>query len=261
MPPFPAPAGYDATEFTATTSVGTIRRRLLRRPSDGPIVVLLHEAPGLSDSTVEIAERLHGRGFDVILPELLERPGVPTAALQTFVGMARLCIAREMGAFASGQTGAIVEWLRALARAETSGSGKRLAVIGMCFSGGFALGTVVEPGVAAAVLSQPAIPFPIGASRARDLATSDADLARIKADRGAGSCLRVMRYQLDRASPPERFRRVIAAFPEAEAVEVPTDRSGDHSVLRDAARATDGDLVEVFEATIAFLDRHLRPTA
>ncbi|HEX6869214.1 MAG TPA: hypothetical protein VF119_10445, partial [Candidatus Limnocylindrales bacterium] len=165
----------------------------------------------------------------------------------------------EMGALASGRTSPIVDWLRALARREADASGAPVAVIGMCFSGGFALGSILEPTVAAAVISQPAVPFGFGRTRARDLAVSDEDLARIQAERGAGACLRVLRYARDWKSPRVRFERLAAEFPAAETHEVPTERSSDHSVLRDAARATDGELRAVFDATAAFLDRHLRP--
>lgn len=257
MPPFPTPTGYRSGRFAAPTSRGPITKRLLRLAGPGPVVIVLHEAPGISPSTLDIASRLHDLGYDLVLPELLVPPRVP-GPLRGVAGMLNLCIAREMGAFASGQTSAIVDWLRALARHEAEVSGKRVAVIGMCFSGGFALGTVLEPTVAAAVISQPAVPFGFGRTRARDLAVSDDDLARIQADRGTGSCLRVMRYALDWKSPAVRFERFRAAFPDAESCEVPTADRDDHSVLRDAARATDGDLLAVFEATAAFLARHLR---
>ena len=41
-------------------------------------------------------------------------------------------------------------------------AGRRVGVIGMCFSGGFALATAIDPVVGVAVVSQPALPFAMG---------------------------------------------------------------------------------------------------
>ena len=68
------------------------------------------------------------------------------------------------------KTSPIISWLRALARqlhAEVGGIG--VGAVGMCFSGGFALGMMVDDIVVAPVLSQPSLPFAIGGSRAADL--------------------------------------------------------------------------------------------
>ena len=41
--------------------------------------------------------------------------------------------------------------------------------LGMCFTGGFALAMMVDTAVAAPVLGQPSVPFPVGKARAADL--------------------------------------------------------------------------------------------
>jgi hypothetical protein len=175
------------------------------------------------------------------------------------VGMMRLCIARELAALSGGKTGAIVEWLRELAKEESAANGGRpVAVIGMCFSGGFALGTILEDSVGAAVMSQPALPFPIWFGRSSDLGVSKDDLAAIKSRVGDGDCLRVLRYSRDMKSPAARFCRVVREFPAAEHREIPTTSRKDHSVLAHSATAPLGtDLEKAFSGTLAFLEAHL----
>ena len=50
----------------------------------------------------------------------------------------------------------------------------------MCLTGGFALAMMVDDVVLAPVLSQPSLPFPLGASRKGDVGVSDADLDRAR---------------------------------------------------------------------------------
>jgi hypothetical protein len=128
----------------------------------------------------------------------------------------------------------------------------------MCFSGGFALGAILESSVSAAVLSQPSLPYPIWFGRSSDLGVSGDDLAGIKRKVGDGGCIRVLRYSRDRISPSDRFCRVVREFPEAEHREVPSAAWTDHSVLADGANAAPGsDLEKAFSGTLSFLKTHL----
>ena len=71
-------------------------------------------------------------------------------------------MAREFTKLAD-RTSPVVGWLRALAASayrECGGPG--VGVVAMCFTGGFALATALEPSVVASVMSQPAMPAPIG---------------------------------------------------------------------------------------------------
>jgi dienelactone hydrolase len=254
------PPDYTPRQFRRKTSRGWITRPVYRRAATGPTIILIHEMPGISETTFAIAKRLSDLDYTVVLPELMRPGSVGPKGLRMAVGMVRLCIARELGALAGGQTGAIVEWLRELAREEAANNGGRpVAVIGMCFSGGFALGTVLDPSVGAAVMSQPALPFPIWFGRSADLGVSPSDLEAIKARIGDGGCVRVLRFSLDRISPAERFGRVMGEFPAAEHCEVPSASKSDHSVLAKAAVAPVGtDLDKAFTGTLTFLKAHLR---
>jgi dienelactone hydrolase len=80
-------------------------------------------------------------------------------------------------------------------------------VIGMCFTGGFALAMTADDAVLAPVLSQPSLPFGITSAQKRDAGISPDDMAAVKARCAADPGLRVlgMRFTKDRFVPPERF--------------------------------------------------------
>ena len=78
----------------------------------------------------------------------------------------------------------------------------------MCFTGGFALAMMVDDSVSAPVLAQPSTPFPVSASRKRDLNLSDQDLARLKERAAAGCEVLGLRYKGDPMAPRQRFDRL-----------------------------------------------------
>jgi dienelactone hydrolase len=257
--PFTPPADYVQRPFSHDTSRGVLERQVYRRADSGPTVILMHEAPCISARTFAVAGALSERHYTVAIPELMREGSFGPTALRRAIGFASFCVAHELSAFSTGKTGAIVEWLRALAREESGLSGDRpVAVIGMCFSGGFALGAIMDPTVGAAVMSQPALPFPLTKRRKRDLGVSPADLEAIERRIGEGAPLRIMRYTLDAVSPKERFDRVVQTFPACGRREVPSAMKKDHSVLANAVDAGDGtELRLALDETLAFLDRHL----
>ena len=82
-------------------------------------------------------------------------------------------------------------------------------MVGMCFTGGFALAMMVDPVVVAPVLSQPSLPFALTKRHRRDIGISEDDLAAVKkrvADEGV--CLMGLRFTGDRMVPAERFQRL-----------------------------------------------------
>ncbi len=102
-------------------------------------------------------------------------------------------------------------WLRALAKhAHDECGGPGVGVVGMCFTGGFALAMMVDDLVIAPVLSQPSLPLPVGAKRKRDLGLSDEDLARVKqrCRDDPDLCVLGLRFTGDRSAPAERFNRL-----------------------------------------------------
>lgn len=128
----------------------------------GPAVLVLHEVPGLHPGVIDFAGRLIAAGYTVYLPSLFGRPAGPVNGREVVRSILQICVAREFTKLAD-RTSPVVGWLRALASSayrECGGSG--VGVVGMCFTGGFALATALEESVVASVLSQPVMPAPIG---------------------------------------------------------------------------------------------------
>jgi hypothetical protein len=101
----------------------------------------------------------------------------------------------------------------------------------MCFSGGFALGMMVDDIMIAPVLSQPSMPFPVGKKRAADLNLSPDDLA-VVAQRAADGCQVLgLRFDQDKAVG-DRFASLRTLLGDAFiAIELPSKSPRDHSVL------------------------------
>ena len=162
--------------------------------------------------------------------------------------MVPACISHDFHAFATGKTSPVIDWLRALARSlheECGGPG--VGAVGMCFTGGFALAMIADAPVLAPVLSQPSLPFPIGAGRKRDLGLSDEDLEKVK-QKCAAQDLKVLglRFTGDKFVPPERFTRprvepVIASsrsVPDSPKGNLHGHRCSEHSVLTEDLKVT-----------------------
>jgi hypothetical protein len=135
----------------------------------GPGVVVVPEIPGITPEVLGFAEHLVAAGFTVVVPSPFGTPGRADTPGYTMRVIARMCVASEFRAFALGARRPIADFLRALA-ADLAGRtpGPGVGVVGMCFTGGFALAAAADDAVLAAVASQPATPFPVSASRRRD---------------------------------------------------------------------------------------------
>lgn len=197
--------GFQATPFTA----GSLTHDVYRAGT-GPAVVILAELPGITPKVVTFARRVRDLGCSVALPHLFGTPGQSPSAVYAARSLAHVCVSREFSCVALGQIGPVSDWLRALAKAEHErAGGPGVGVVGMCFTGNYALAMAVDDIVIAPVLSQPSLPFPLTGSRKADAAVSQADLASIRA-RTAEDGTRVLglRFSGDRACPPARFQRL-----------------------------------------------------
>ncbi|PZS26610.1 MAG: dienelactone hydrolase [Pseudonocardiales bacterium] len=182
------------------------------RSGDAASLLLLHEFPGINDALVTLAEEL-ADSFRVVVPSIVGRDGNPSQ-----VGTAvRLCIRKEVHAFALGVTSPAVSWLRDLVDEVVSPDGDPFGVIGMCMTGGFALALAVDKRVRAAVVAQPAlpvhrlrcIPLPRSLERAADLGLSPVDRAALARTAHDGDlCARALRYRDDWISPAARLDSV-----------------------------------------------------
>jgi dienelactone hydrolase len=174
----------------------------------GPGVIVIHELPGITPKVAEFAQRVVDAGFTVAMPSVVGTPGRAPTAAYTAASVTKVCISKEFTNWATNRTSPVIDWLRALARDLAARTGAGVGAVGMCFSGGFALGMAVDDALAAPVCSQPSLPFAVGARRSRDLGVSAADLERVRARTDAGLCLLGLRFSNDRMAPAVRFDRL-----------------------------------------------------
>jgi dienelactone hydrolase len=219
--------GWVSGSFTAASITHEMYRR-----GTGPAVIIVHEIPGITPAVVSFAERVVERGFTVVMPLLVGTVGKAPSASYIASSMAKVCVAREFTTMALRKKSPIVDWLRALARslhAELGGPG--VGAVGMCFSGGFALGMMVDDVMVAPVLSQPSLPFAVGRARAADLNLDPSDEATIRRRAESGCSVLGLRYTGD-GLVGTRFEALRALLGDAfVAVEFPSTTKRDHSVL------------------------------
>lgn len=237
------------------------------RGGDGPAVVVMHEIPGLHPGVLAFARRLHALGLSTWLPSLVGEPGRPMTAAYTARSIARACVAREFSTWATGQTSPIVTWLRALAaHAHQVCGGPGVGAVGMCLTGGFALGMMVDDRVIAPVLSQPSLPFAVTAAQRRDLGIDDATRAAIAARTDV--CVLGLRFTHDRLVPAERFAALRDLLGDRFlAVEIDSSPGNPHGLRRLAHAVLTHDLVdrpghptrEALDRVLAFFRDRLRP--
>jgi dienelactone hydrolase len=235
---------------------------------EGPGVVLVPEIPGITPEVLGLAGHLVEQGFTVAVPSLFGTPGRPATGRYIMGTIARLCVSAEFRAFATDARRPVADYLRALARdlaSRTPGPG--VGVIGMCFTGGFALAAAVDDAVLAPVLSQPSVPFPLGGERRRDPGVSEAELATVAGRTTRENlCLLGLRFTGDRACPPDRFATLREHLGDAfEIIELDSSRGNDggfgraaHSVLTDEVREEPGhQALAARDRVVAFLRERL----
>lgn len=237
--------GWQSTPFTGAGISHDVYEK-----GAGPGVVLVPELPGISPEVLGLGEHLVEQGFTVAIPSLFGTPGRAISGGYIAREVARVCVSAEFRAFATGARRPVADHLRALARdlaSRTPGPG--VGVIGMCFTGGFALAAAVDEVVLAPVLSQPSVPFPISATRRRDPGVSEDEFATVAArTTDSGLCLLGLRFSQDRACPPDRFATLRARLGDAfEIIELDSskDNAGGfgtaaHSVLTGEVRERPG---------------------
>jgi dienelactone hydrolase len=197
-------AGFDRSTFTHDGET-----RVLYRTGSGPAVIVISEMPGITPKVAGFARQVADTGFTAVLPHLFGEDGREPTAGYAMGSIARACIAKEFTVLALGRTSPIITWLRALAADEHGKcGGPGVGAVGMCFTGGFALGMMVDDVVVAPVLSQPSLPFPVSRGHRFDLGLSPGDVRRVE-ERAAGGCQVLgLRFTGDKASPPERFEHL-----------------------------------------------------
>ena len=255
------PIGFLETSFTDD------RNRNLRVFSKGigPSVIILHEMPGMTTRCIQLANRL-STSFTVFLPLLFGEPGEDQSMLARMFSLrADFCL------FQPSCTSPIVVWLRDFCcHVESNSAGKRVGLIGMCLTGSLVLSLLAYPGIAAPVMSQPALPLPIPgtAKQKYDLGVSADDLERARR-RVYAENIQILgfRFSNDWICPKDRFDNLKATFPKHfEPYEIPSPNQryrigrGAHAVLTSefCPEPEDHPVLLAYERLYAFLAWRLR---
>lgn len=219
--------GWQKFSFTSAN----ITRDVYRRGS-GPVVIVVHELPGITPTVARFANDVVNSGFTVFMPNLVGTPGKMVSQRYLMTSAAKVCISREFTTMAQNKTSPIVSWLRALARKGFDEiGGKGVGAVGMCFSGGFALGMMVDDIMVAPVLAQPSLPFAIGKKRGADLGLS-VDDAVVVADRAQNGCQVLGLRFTDDKLVGDRFSSLRTLLGDAFiAIDLPSRNKKDHSTL------------------------------
>ncbi len=220
-------AGWTRTTFEAAG----LEREVWTRGT-GPAVIVVHEVPGITPKVQRFAEEVVECGFTVAMPSLVGTPGQEMSNGYAVRSLLKVCVAREFVSLATNRTSPVIAWLRALARdMHGRAGGKGVGAVGMCFSGGFALGMMVDDIMVAPVLSQPSMPFPVGKARGADLNLSPDDALAVARRAAEGCQVLGLRY-IDDKAVGTRFESLRTLLGDAFiAVELPSTKKSDHSVL------------------------------
>jgi dienelactone hydrolase len=238
------------------------------RLGEGPPVILLSEIPGITPPTLELCQRLSRAGYAVVMPQLFGEPGAPEEPSRMARVLSHVCVSQEFSLFAGRKASPVTEWLRALARSEHRRHGGRgVGVIGMCFTGGFALAMMVDESVIAPVLSQPSLPLAIPRRNGGELGLDAEDLQRIRQRCETHDlCVLGLRFSADSMSPRARFERLERELGDRfVGVEIDSSfgnphgiKRWAHSVLTREYRDEPGHPTRAaFEQVLALFDRQL----
>lgn len=191
------------------------KERAVYRRGTGPAVIVLAEMPGITPKVIEFADRVVAIGCTAVVPHLFGIPGAEMGAVTTIRAIAPACVSKEFSAWATGKTSLVVEWCKALARQEHERcGGPGVGVVGMCFTGNFALAMLPETSVIAPVMSQPSLPLGVTKKARRGLYLSDEDLGKVQvrlADE-PDLCVLGLRFTHDKLVPRERFEHLREAL-------------------------------------------------
>ena len=220
-------AGWQKGSFTAAGFTRDTYRR-----GSGPGVIVVHEVPGITPKVTAFANDVVDAGFTVVMPSLVGTPGKEFSNGYAMSSLAKVCISKEFSALAMNKTSPIIAFLRALGRQlHSEVGGKGIGALGMCFSGGFALGMMIDDHMVAPVLSQPSLPFAMGKKRGANLHLSVDDERAVQRRAAEGCEVLGLRYTGDRLVG-DRFSTLRELIGDKfVAIELPSVKKSDHSVL------------------------------
>lgn len=232
--------------WTAQTATHDGEPKLVYRAGEGRSVIVISEMPGITPQVAAFGQRLVDAGYSVSMPSLFGTPGRPLSVGYAMGSMVKACVSSEFHGFATGKSSPVITWLRAFAAAEHERcGGPGVGVIGMCFTGGFALAMMVDDTVVAPVLSQPSLPFAIGGKRKRDIGVSPDELRIVKERAADGCAVLGLRFTNDVLVPADRFATLRAELgDDFIGVEIDSSPGNPHDIAKSAHSVLTNDLVD-----------------
>jgi len=174
--------------------------RVVYRFGAGPAVVLLQEIPNQTPQYFELAKKIAAAGFELWCPNLFGKAGANFSKRSSAKALLRFCISREFRVFSENGRSPIMDWVSDLC--EYAGKGGNVGLIGMCFTGNFALTMLAEPWMRAPVLVQPSLPYGISPALRRALYVDSETLKSAPIDRK----VLALRFTNDPVCPASRFK-------------------------------------------------------
>lgn len=238
----------DLGSYEKETFTWAGKQRDVYRRGTGPAVLVIAEMPGITPQVIDFAERVVALGCTAVLPHLFGIPGAAMTALTTLRAMGPACVSKEFSAWATGKTSPVVDWCKALARHEHERcGGPGVGVVGMCFTGNFALAMLPDTAVVAPVLSQPSLPLGFSKKARAGLYLSPEDLTKVQ-ERMASEpdlCVLGLRFTGDKLVPKARFAHLREALGDRfVAVEIDSSPGNPHGNPRMAHSVLTEHLVD-----------------
>ena len=198
------------TDFTRESITIENRTKDVFWKGTGPCIIVLSEIPGITPEVAEFGRRLVTNGFTVAIPNLFGTPGKPFSNGYALKSMTRACISKEFLIFATGKSSPVTKWIRKLVGVAVSRcGGEGVGIVGMCFTGGFALALAVDPLVKAPGMTQPSLPLPLGKKRKENLGLSKEELLIVKERvHKEQLCVFGLRFTQDPLVPETRFQKL-----------------------------------------------------
>jgi dienelactone hydrolase len=168
-------------DFSRRSIILGDREKVVYVAGAGAAVIVMTEMPGISPHVARFSRWVRDAGFTVYMPSLFGRDGVIPPVGEGIDIFRRACVSAEFQAAADGGASPAIHWLRLLARlahAECGGPG--VGAVGMCFTGNFALGMMLEGATMAPVMCQPSLPLDDPAVTGMDEAELSAVRARLE---------------------------------------------------------------------------------
>ena len=190
----------NAADSSQHASFNRIRRVYVK--GSGPRVIVLHELPGLREGDIEVAQSL-SEHFEVYVPLLFGTVGQNDSGL----GTRQACRTHFFNCNDRNTRHSIMTDLLAMANEVCAKT--ECGAVGMCLTGTFPLWLMDAPGMVAAVLAQPTLPFVwhIWPFAGLDISEDDTAAAMAKAAERKAS-IYMVRYRGDWISGRTAFYRL-----------------------------------------------------